>query len=456
MGIVKPFRFFLQPLWFPILCFGLAILAGAGLLMLPASRAAGQPISWLDALFTATSATCVTGLAVRDTGSFFSPLGQKVILALIQVGGLGIMTLTSLGMYLLRHRITLTDRVAVGQNLLQDPRFHLGRFLIQVVTLTLGIELAGGAALYVLARGEMTPFSALFHSVSAFCNAGFSLYPDSLGRWAGDWPVNLVFMALISLGGIGFFVLADLGRWCVDRARTRGRHRHRLSWYTGVVVKTSIGLSLGGGAALFLIGLLAGPAERSGPLLLTSLFQSVTCRTAGFNTVEIDSLANGALLVMMGLMFIGAAPGSCGGGIKVTTFRVLAALLAAETRGREQVVLGRMAATRETLRRALVLFTFSALIVLAGIFFLCLSETGPATGVPGRARFVAICFEVVSAYGTAGLSTGLTPSLSAIGKGVLIVLMFVGRLGPLVFVGLLQSLQQREPFARPESDLLVG
>jgi len=451
---VKPFRLVLQPLFFPILFFGLAILAGSVLLLLPFSLAPGRELSWLDALFTATSATCVTGLAVVDTGSFFSPLGQRIILVLIQVGGLGIMTLASLTLYLLRKRITLTDRVAVGQNLLQDPGFHLGRFLLQVVGMTLGIELAGALLLYAVSAGAMDPFAALFHSVSAFCNAGFSLYPDSLSRWAGNWPVNLAFILLITLGGLGFFVLVDLGRWGMAglKGMVRGARRrpYRLNWYSVVVLRASLGLSLAG-AVFLLVAILAGPAPagKPGSILLTALFQSVTCRTAGFNTVVVGDLARGALLVMMGLMFIGAAPGSCAGGIKVTTFRVLVAHLVSELRGRDQVVLGRMAVRRETVRRAVVLFTFSALLVIGAIFVLCLSEAG-------EVRFLDIAFEAVSAFGTAGLSTGLTPRLSGTGKGVIILLMFMGRLGPLVFLGVLQSLARREAFARPESDLLIG
>ncbi len=197
-------RFLFQPLLFPIVFFGLTILAGGLLLSQPVSLAPGYSISLTNALFTAASATCVTGLTVVDTGSAFSSFGQGIILFLIQVGGLGIMSLTSLAMYLFRQRVTLTDRIAVGQNLLQDPRFHLGRFLLRIVCWTFGIELAGAGLLFVTTSGEMSLPSALFHSISAFCNAGFALYGDSLSRWSDNVSVNMVFITLIILGGIGF------------------------------------------------------------------------------------------------------------------------------------------------------------------------------------------------------------------------------------------------------------
>jgi trk system potassium uptake protein TrkH len=449
-------RILLQPLSFPILFFGTAILIGSILLSLPVSLAPGFSIGWTDAFFTAASATCVTGLTVVDTGTTFSPVGQGIILFLIQIGGLGIMTLTSLAMYLLRQRITLTDRIAVGQNLLQDPRFHLGRFLLNILALTLVIEACGAILLYLVAGDEMTLPIALFHSISAFCNAGFSLYSDSLSRWAGNLPVNLVFMALIFLGGIGFFVMIDSGRYLRNRFSTNAP-RQRLSWYSSMVIKTSILLIVGGGVLLFIFeGITRQNSLGPGTALLTGFFQAVTCRTAGFNTVDIGNLSNVALLVMMVLMFIGASPGSCGGGIKVTTFRVLLAFVRAELQGRDQAVIGNLAADRETVRRALSLFAFAVIIIVSAIMILCISETGTLSHSATRGQFLEITFEAISAYATVGLSTGLTPALSITGKYVVIALMFIGRLGPLLFIGALHTFQQREAFSRPESDLLIG
>ena len=353
-------RIFFQPLLIPIVFFGLAILLGSLLLCLPMSLRGGYELSWMDALFTAASATCVTGLAVVDTGGTFSFTGRLIILFLIQIGGLGIMSLTSLAMYLFRQRVTLTDRIAVGQNLLQDPSFHLGRFLLRIVAWTLVIELAGAGLLYVCTKGEMSFPAAVFHSVSAFCNAGFALYSDSLSRWADDTSVNMVVIVLIILGGIGFFVMTDVAGWLSYRFSFRRKGpRKLLSWYSTVVLRTSFFLIVFGTLAIFITEWVVQTHEHSlHEAVLASLFQAVSCRTAGFNTMPIGDLTNVTLLLMVALMFIGAAPGSCGGGIKVTTFRVLIAFLRAELRGRDQAVIGRMAASREAVRRALSLLPF--------------------------------------------------------------------------------------------------
>jgi len=451
-------RIYFQPLLFPIIFFGLTILAGGALLCLPICLRAGHVLSWTDALFTACSATCVTGLVVVDTGTVFSSFGQGVILALIQIGGLGIMSLASLALYLFRQRVTLTDRIAVGQNLLQDSSFHLGRFLLKIVVGTFVIELAGAFLLQLTTRGAMSLPSAIFHSVSAFCNAGFALYGDSLTRWADSVPVNLVIIGLIVLGGIGFFVMTDVVDWVVHRIGPGRRGPHKfLSWYSRVVVKTTIYLIVGGTLAIFIGQWWGQPHQLSlGHVLLTGLFQSVSCRTAGFNTVDIGGLTDVTLLFMMALMFIGAAPGSCAGGIKVTTFRIVLAFLHAELLGRDQAVVGKIAASREAVRKALSLAAFSVLLVCGAIIVLSISERWGLPRTQIQPTLLAISFEVVSAFATAGLSMGLTPHLSLVGKYVIITLMFIGRLGPLVFVGVLSTLNRRVAYSRPDSDLLIG
>lgn len=451
-------RIFLQPLFFPIAFFALTILAGCSILSLPVSHHPDHTLSLTDALFTATSATCVTGLAVVDTGATFSQFGQMVILFLIQVGGLGIMTLTTLAIYLFRQRVTLTDRVAVGQNLLQDPRFRLGHFLLRIVLWTFIIEFIGAALLYLVCGKEMSFLSALFHSISAFCNAGFSLYSDSLSRWSDNSGVNLIIIILISLGGIGFFVMVETYQWCISNLLHRKKEKRiRLSWYSKVVLQTSIFLVVGGTVVIFVAEFVIQKHSLSlQSSLLASLFQSVSCRTAGFNSIPINKLTNVTLLLMMILMFIGAAPGSCGGGIKVTSFRVLLAFLFSEIRGRNQAVINGMAVSRESVRRALSIFTFSIVITGIAILVLCLTETGDIAHNETRGQFLEIAFEVVSAYGTAGISTGLTPDLSKAGKYVIIFLMFLGRLGPLLFLGVLHTIRRPELFTRPESDLLIG
>ncbi|MEW6218833.1 MAG: potassium transporter TrkG [Thermodesulfobacteriota bacterium] len=444
-----------SPLLLPILFFALMILAGTVLLHSPWS-AAGSRIGWLDALFTATSATCVTGLTVVDTGTAYSPFGHGVILVLIQAGGLGIMTLTSLIFYLWRQRVSLTDRIAVGQSLLHDPSFRLGSFLVRLVLLTVLIEAAGAILLHLLAPAGFPPFAALFHAVSAFCNAGFSLYASNLMDWRGAWGINLVVMALIILGGIGFSVLIEGQSLLASRLR-REWPRRRPSWYAGVVLSTSAFLVVAGAGGLYLSELGGQPASRPwDETILAALFQSVTCRTAGFNTLDIGQMTNISLLIMIILMFIGGAPGSCAGGIKVTTCRTLWAFTRAQLRGRRQAVIGRFAVNSATHSRAIILFVFASGIISIAAFLLTVTEGGTVPHPQAGGIELDVLFEAVSAFGTVGLSTGLTPKLSVAGKLIITALMFVGRLGPILFVAAMQSVQEPELFTWPEDDMLIG
>lgn len=452
-------RLQLSPFFYPILYFGLVIAVGMVLLHSPASLAKA-PVSWLDALFTATSATCVTGLIVVDTGTVFTGFGQTVIVILIQLGGLGIMTVTGLIFYLWRRRVSLTDRVAVGDSLLHDASFNLGRFLAQIVIWSLSIEMAGAILIYFLSPDYFPPLIALFHSVSAFCNAGFSTYRDSLTMWQDNLFLNLTFIMLIILGGIGFAVIVELKLWAVTRMpfAEKDTRAHRLSWYATVILKTTIFLIVGGTIAIFLAEII-NPHFRQAPgtTLLAALFQSVSCRTAGFNTIDIDQLTNVSLLVMILLMFIGAAPGSCAGGIKVTTARTLLAFVWAQMRGSgQQVEIGRLAVDRPTINKALTLVIFAGVIIIVSVLILNITESGGVPHPQTREISLDILFEVVSAFGTVGLSTGLTPHLSAAGKCVIIMLMFIGRLGPILFLSALQSYQKENLYQKPEESLLIG
>ncbi len=448
----------LSPLALPIYVFAVAIFLGAALLYSPISHARAD-VSFLDALFTATSATCVTGLVVVDTGTAFTTFGQVVILVLIQLGGLGIMTYASLFFYLWRRRVSLTDHIAVGQSLMQDPSFHLGHFLLRVVACVVVIEGLGAIGLFLLDPRGFSPFSAVFHSVSAFCNAGFGLFPDSLVGYRGDAGVNLVIMALIIMGGLGFTVLVELYRLGRERLRPRERlvPRRRLTWYSRTVLATSAFLILAGAVLLFLGEMHTGSAASDkGAALWAALFQSVTCRTAGFNTLDIGHMGEASLVIMILLMFIGGSPGSCAGGVKTTTFRVLAAFGRAQMRGGRQAVVGRFAVDEATLNRALTLTIFAFGLVLAALLVLCFTEGATMAHHLAPGRFMDILFEVVSAFGTVGLSTGLTPHLTPAGKIVVIVLMFVGRLGPIVFLSVLQGFQERPRYQWPEQGMLIG
>ncbi|MDH3392398.1 MAG: ATPase [Desulfobulbaceae bacterium] len=447
----------IPPYAMPIIFFGMVICTGAILLHSSISLTTAQ-ISWMDALFTATSATCVTGLSVVDTGTFFSRFGQSVIMVLIQVGGLGIMTFTGLAFYLWRRHVSLSDRIAVGQSLLHDPAFHLGKFLIRIVLWTLTIEATGALLLFLQAPNDFSPYSALFHAISAFCNAGFSLYSDSLTAWRGNIGINLVVMLLIILGGIGFSVLVELqecaSRKCKPSIAQQGR---KLSWYAQTVLKTTIFLILFGWIAIYSAEFIGFNGNLpAGEAILSALFQSVTCRTAGFNTVDINHMTNVSLLIMVMLMFIGGAPGSCAGGIKVTTFRALIAFVRSQLKGRRQTVMGRFALNSDSVNKALILLVFASGIIAFATLLLTISEGGDIPHPEARGLFMDLFFEAVSAFGTVGLSTGITPKLSMAGKSIITSLMFIGRLGPIVFLVAIQSFQEELFYDWPEENMLIG
>ena len=448
----------ITPFGLPIYFFATTILLGALLLHFPASSVHPGSISWMNALFTSTSATCVTGLAVLPT-SGFSLLGQSVILCLIQLGGLGIMTYTSLVFYLWRKRVSITDRLAVGQSLLHDPSFHLGTFLQQLVLICLCIELLGAGVLFLFDPVRFSPFSAIFHSISAFCNAGFSLFDSSLMQWQSDWGINMVFMILIILGGLGFSVLIDVQRSLRTRFR-KGKFSHNtaLAWQSRVVLKTSFFLILLGWGVI-LLAEFHGRKHGSpglGTSLLTALFQSVSSRTAGFNTVDIGSMTNISLIAFLTLMLIGGSPGSCAGGIKTTTFRTIIAFAWSQLVGRRQVVIDGYALEENSVNKALILLIMAVVMVVLATLLLSITEGGNLPHPKLRGQFVEIAFEAISAFGTVGLSTGLTPKLTVWGKGIIIVLMFVGRLGPIAFLAFIQGWQTRERFAWPERSMLIG
>ncbi len=448
----------INPFSLPIFFFGAVILIGTVLLKMPLSSA-GQPLQMIDALFTATSATCVTGLAVVDTGTRFSGFGQWVILCLIQMGGLGIMTYTGLIFYLWTRKISLTDRMAVGQSLMHDPGFHLGKFLIRIVLWTFLVEGAGAVSLYLLDSEGFNLFSAVFHAISAYCNAGFSLNADSLSAYRGNWPVNLVFMVLIIFGGIGFSVMMEILQVCKNRLRMafQARPVKRMSRYSRLVIRTTLFLIVAGAVAIYAAEFVGYHRHLTlSEAVATSLFQAVTCRTAGFNTLPINELTNVTLVLMTGLMVIGGAPGSCAGGIKVTTCRILMAHAVSRFLGREQTVVGRMAVDRTSLNRALMLVFFTGMIVAAAVLALNITEGGDIPHPQTRGLFFDLFFEVVSAFGTVGLSTGVTTTLTAAGKAIISAVMFIGRLGPIVFVAAIQGYQKPEHFRWPEKSILVG
>lgn len=329
---------YLTPLTWPAISFAAMILLGTLALCLPVCHGEGASLSVVDAAFLSTSAVCVTGLSPVDISQVLSPVGQGVMLVLIQVGGLGVMTYTSLIFLLWRKQVPFTSREAVSQALLGGD-FNMGQFLLQVVCIVLGVELLAALVLFLHDPVFFSPFSALFHAVSAFCNAGFALAPDNMVAFREDGLVCTVICICIVLGGIGFGVLRE----CLG-ILSRGRLAPvtRLSRLSRLVINTSLFLIVAGALLIFVVEWRrAGNEDLVGDglhLFLISLFHSISARTAGFNMVDMANWSHASLMVLMVLMFIGGGPGSCAGGIKIVTFRLLVGYVVAQVRGDRQIV----------------------------------------------------------------------------------------------------------------------
>ena len=435
-----------------------AIVVGGTLLRLPIAHA-GETVGWIDAFFTATSAVCVTGLTVVDTGSRFTPFGQAVILVLIQVGGLGIMTIGTVVLAALGQRPTSVVRELLRGYASHQPTLRARDVFRTIMLATLIIELIGASLLLVGFWRDM-PFGtalwmAVFHSVSAFCNAGFGLLPDNLIRYADRPLINLTIMTLIVGGGLGFVVLVELHKWLRGRRDSTGLPL-RLSLHSRVILVGTAVAVIGGAAAIFTLEASHTLAGRPlGERLLIAAFQSVTARTAGFNTIDIGALSNPTLMIIMLLMFVGAGPGSMAGGIKLTTAASLLSLVRHRLRGgREPRLFGR-GVGESTLERAVVLTIFATLLIFVGVLVIEALHDRP-TVVPGHRGFLPVLFEAVSAFGTVGLSMNLTPLLEPGAKLVIMVLMFVGRLGPLWLMDFYQHLPPPPPVRHAPEELMVG
>ena len=423
----------------------MVIAIGTILLNLPIASGTEKSISLIDALFTATSATCVTGLIILDTGKDFSSFGHLVILILIQIGGLGIMTMSTMFAFLVGKRISLRERIMMQESLNQFSIGGLVRLAKYILIFTVVIEGVGATILFFYWQRIYSPIQALnlavFHSISAFCNAGFSLFSDSIMHYKGDLIINLTFITLIILGGIGFLVLLELFQYGKNRT---------LSLHSKLALKISLILILIGFIVILFI-------ESNNPLTLGSLnfsekiygsiFQSITARTAGFNTIDIGSMQNATLFLIIILMFIGASPSSTGGGIKTTTFGLLILYTWSSLTGKEGVHLFKRSISSHIIAKAVTVIFLSFTLVITMTILLSYIE---------GEDFIKILFEVVSAFGTVGLSTGITSSLSITGKIIIIITMFAGKIGPL---GLALSLiQRREPeiIKYPEEKIMVG
>jgi len=441
-------HFYDHPSRLIVLSFATVILIGTVLLTFPGAAAGPGAVSPIDALFTATSATCVTGLIVLDTPHAFSTLGHGIILGLIQVGGLGIMVLSTFATLMLGGTLGLRGERALTEVLdlpTADTAYRLTRFIVVV---TLAVEAVGAVVLGVCYAVEGLPagqaaWRGVFHAISAFCNAGFALQSDSVVMFQRQPGALLTFAALITLGGLGFAVLAGVARLAAP-----GGPRLLTVQVRAVLAASAVLVAAGTllYAAVEWDRTLAGLPWSD--KLVNALFQSVTLRTAGFNSVDFAALAPATILVMIVFMFIGASPGSTGGGIKTTTAVVLLAAIRSTVRAGEPARLFEREVPVEIVYRSLAILVISGAVIAAGLFGLLLFEPLP---------FAELAFEVMSAFGTVGLSLGATPELGPVGKLFIIAVMFTGRVGPLTVALLLGRSAGRAIRVRlPESRIMVG
>jgi trk system potassium uptake protein TrkH len=435
-----------------ILSFAGLIATGTLLLSLPVSWGEGRSIGLTDALFTATSAVCVTGLITVDTARVWSHFGQGVIVVLIQLGGLGILTFSTFFLVLFRRQIPLAQKGLITRTHGKLTHVAVKSLLVRIVSYALAIELVGGVILAAFFAEESGWRSGIwqgaFHAVSAFCNAGFSLFSNSLEDYSASWVVNLTVIGLILLGGIGFLVITDVEAWI--------RRRRRLSLHSRVVLVASGILILVGAVGFYAFesqNVLAGrPVSEQ---FLISLFQSVTPRTAGFNTVSFSSLTNPALMLTLILMFIGGSPGSAAGGVKTSTMAILLGILISRARGLRHATLFRRNVPEKLVGEAIAIVLLSVMVVMTATFILQWTELRDLAHPGIRGEFLSLNFEAVSAFGTVGLSMGETFGLRPSSKLIVVALMFIGRLGPLTLaLGL--SRKRRVDYQYAEEPVLVG
>ena len=439
--------------------FLVTIIAGMSALMLPGATHSGD-LSWVDAFFTATSAVCVTGLIVVDTGSYFTAFGQFIILVLIQIGGLGVMTVSVALFRWLGRTISFNERMAMRNLFAHTPTGNILQLLKSVLLLTFIAEFLGAVLLMFHWGGEL-PFAdalwtSVFHSVSAFCNAGFALFPDSMMQYRYDMLLNVTMCSLILVGGIGFPVLHELA--LRFKMRKRQEMRQRMSIHTRAVLITTAALVVAGAVGFGFLEYEMLTATGS-PLraVAVSVFQSITARTAGFNTVDISALDDATLALLIFLMFVGASPGSCGGGVKTTTLALLVASTVSRIRRYRRTNMFYKTIPDETVGRAVSLIVLSVTAIGIVLFMLLLGESHRVDqfGLP-HGVFLQCLFETVSAFGTVGLSMGITPELGNWGKIWIILLMILGRVGVLTFAYVIVGAGVSKNIEYSEQNVMIG
>ncbi|EIV99415.1 LOW QUALITY PROTEIN: potassium uptake protein, TrkH family [Thermoanaerobacter siderophilus SR4] len=429
--------------------FAAIILIGTLLLMLPVATKSGEGADFLTALFTATSATCVTGLVVVDTKTYWSTFGQIVIMLLIQVGGLGIMTMSTLFALILGRRITFKERLVMQEAFNTNSLGGIVKFAKYILMVSFLFESIGAIILTLRFLPQMglkkAVYYGLFHSISAFNNAGFDLMGNfrSLTGYVSDWVVNLVIMGLIIFGGLGFYVLLDI---------YEHRHFNKFTLHSKIVITITLFLIAIGTLLIFLFEY--NNPKTLKPLdfptkILAALFQAVTPRTAGFNTLSLSDMTIASKFLTIILMFIGASPAGTGGGIKTTTFAVILYTVLSVIKGEEETVLYKRTISRNIVYKAVAISFISVFIIFSVTMVLSITETSD---------FLTILYETISAFGTVGLSLGLTPELTTVGRIIIIFTMYTGRVGPLTLALALAKRQRRpKPIIKyAEEKIMVG
>lgn len=456
--------------------FALVIFIGTVLLSLPVATESGKRLSVMDAFFTIVSATCVTGLVVVDMGTTFSTFGEIVILSCIQIGGLGLMTFTTVFLLLFGYRLPITDRVAIQESFHHTPLGKLTTLIKYIVIATFTVEAIGAVSLIIYwlltdkfdTVGE-TVYIGVFHSISAFCNAGFSHSSDSMIGFQRDWFVQIITCLLIIAGGLGFLAGLDMKEYVQQRyfhrlwsqeVRERIetiRPRPRLSIHTQFVIITNLVLLVIGTISFYAL-------ERGGVLAHLSMpdawvnafFCSVTPRSGGFNTVDFSQMGGATLLCTMVLMFIGASPGSTGGGIKTTTFGLLVAYSITRWRGNTRLHAFNRTVPQESIDKAAAVVVAATALVIIASSVLMVTETREYTPSASQGRMISIIFETLSAFATVGLSLNFTPSLTDTGKLIIALVMFMGRIGPLTLALAISLRQKRMQHRYAEENIMVG
>jgi len=449
-----------------IVSFLVLIFSGAGLLILPAASAEGkESLSFVDALFTATSGTCVTGLIVKDTGQDFSMMGQMVILALIQLGGLGIVAFGAVFALLLGQALNVREQVAMQDLLSAKTLSRIGNMITFIFFGTIIIETIGAIGLFGMWSSDMQNiwFCSFFHSISAFCNAGFSLQRDSFIAYNRSWQIYAVICPLIILGGLGFGVLYDLVNIMTDRIKRFFKKwfnkQYRFSMETPKRMRLQTKIVLSVSASLIVLGTLAillferyaaGAGSQTENTITNALFQSITARTAGFNTVDISAMSPSGRFVLILLMFIGGSPGSTAGGIKTVTLAVIVMAAIAALRKRQEVEMFRRSVRVVVVGRAVTVTLLFAVVLFSGTLALSITENSNCFTMSD------IMFEAASALGTVGLTTGITSLLTSVGKLIIIAMMLIGRLGPLTLLAALTFNLKPARYNYPQEAVIVG